>query len=110
MIKEKTFLKAFAICLAYQEQIKQKVDILQQGQINKNVPKYKRNDEIEIGDFVEVVEVHSHSKNNLTKGKSYEVVNIHVSYNQQDKQFFIITDLGKKKFYNAKNAQFKALL
>lgn len=96
MISEKKYLKALRIVEKYHKQI---------GLIpvKENKPTYKRKEGLKVGEFVECIEVHGNSVNNLTKGKKYEVVNTNQWH------FYIISDKGKRKFYAFDNSQFKAL-
>lgn len=96
MISREDYNKALDVVEAYHIQLAQLIT-------TPSKRKYKSLQDLEVGDFVECVEVHGNSKENLTKGKDYEVVNL------SEYDFYIISDKGRKKFYSYSNSQFKAL-
>lgn len=96
MITREEVNKAYDVIEAYHIQLAQLIT-------TPSKRKYKSLQDLEVGDFVECVEVHGNSKENLTKCKDYEVVNL------SEYDFYIISDKGKKKFYSYSNSQFKAL-
>jgi len=101
MIKYKKYIKALAIVEAYHKQI------LNDAESVKPKKEYKSKDGIEVGGFVECIEVHGNSITTLTKGEKYEVRRTRMSYNERDKYFSIKSNSGKLKEYNIKNTQFK---
>lgn len=100
MIKYKKYLKALATVEAYHRQVLNDCNLVQSKGVHN---KYKSIDDLQIGDLLECVEVHGNSSKNLTKGKTYETINL------SDKYFYIISDKGRKKFYGLGNSQFKVL-
>lgn len=108
MITKEVYLKALSIVEAYHNQVR--LEVLEIKTIEeKPIEKYKNMYYVEVGDFVECIEVHGNSINNLTKGQKYEVQRTRLSYNERDKYIFIRVNSGKLKEYNVKNTQFKAL-
>ena len=109
MITNEVYQKALAIVNAYHEQVR--LEALEIKEIlEKPIQKHKNMWSIEVGDFVECVEVHKNSVNNLTEGEKYEVKRTKLSYNERDKYIYIRVNSGKLKEYNVKNTQFKALI
>jgi len=104
MISKEVYLKALSIVETYHDQVR--LEALEVKAVQSN---HKSKDDLQVGDFVECVEVHGNSINNLTKGEKYEVSRTRLSYNERDKYIFIRVNSGKLKEYNVKNTQFKAL-
>lgn len=108
MIKRKKYLKALKIVEAYHAQILAGVSLVNEAE-NQTKNTYKDKEKLEVGDFVECIEVHKNSAESLTKEEKYEVLRTELSYNGSEKYFSIRVDSGKLKKYNCKNTQFKAL-
>jgi len=103
MIETRLYLKALKIVNAYHEQIRKEaleVGHIQQIKIGKA---YQNLENVQPYDSVECTTVHSSSRKHLTKGKEYEVTRVEYS------RFEIVTDSGKKKWYNNTNQHFKLL-
>jgi predicted nucleic acid-binding protein len=100
MISEKKYLKALRLVEKYHLQIGL---IVKAEKPKEEKARYKAKRDLNVGDVVECIEVHLNSRQNLTKGKTYEVVKT------DDYHFYIVSDKGKKKFYTYDNSQFKAL-
>lgn len=104
MISEKKYLKALKTVRAYLAQIENEISEIPK-KVENSTKKEKRN--MVVGDWVECIEVHGNSRDNLTKGNRYEVVRFDERH--RDSYFYIITDKGTKREYNVKNTQFKAV-
>jgi len=70
------------------------------------VRSFKPLSKVEIGDYVKCVNLHQQSKNCLTSGKEYEVIDVWAT-GYGDFLFYIIDDNGKKKRYLDNNWQFE---
>lgn len=105
MIDYRLYQKALKIVLAYHQQIAQEAESIKP--ISKQL--YKDKELLQVGDFVQCVEVHGNSKNNLTKGNKYEVIRTNPQ-NRGGLYFSIRNDHGKLCHFNSNNNQFKALI
>ncbi|EJL66297.1 hypothetical protein PMI10_00645 [Flavobacterium sp. CF136] len=101
MITREVYLKALDIVEAYHDQVR--LESLNIKEVVEPKQKLKDLEEVEIGDFVKCVFVHSASTIHLTKEKKYEVINT------DNYRFMIETDSGKKKWYHKDNGHFRAL-
>ncbi len=105
-IETEAYLIALQIVNVYHEEIrKEALEVAEMLGASKIQNKNKES--MQTGDFVECIDVHGNSIDNLTKGKEYEVVNFRIGH--RDRYFTIITNKGQKREYNCKNAQFKAI-
>ena len=91
MITRHKYLKALDIVEAYHQQTRKLID------------KYKAKSDMEIGEYVECVDVYMHSRDCLTRGKRYEVIDLFSQY------FVIRNDNGIRRKYQFSNFQFKGL-
>jgi len=98
MVSMKKYLKALKIVNAYHEQIQ-----LQAQSIINPTQIYKELEQVQIGDQVKCIYVHSSSTNHLTIEKQYQVLNTDHS------RFMIQVDSNRKKWYYKTNNHFRLL-
>lgn len=97
MISKRTYLKALAIVEAYHAQIGLSVIPARQP----------IETEIKRGGFVTCITVWKQSATNLTIGNHYNVIRVkHFEYGRESR-FEIITDSGKRRWYDVENSQFE---
>src|SRR5687767_10812389 len=97
MISKGTYLKALAIVEAYHAQIGLQANPKRQPIVT----------EIKRGGFVTCVIVWKQSAANLTIGNHYNVIRVkHFEYGRESR-FEIITDSGKRRWYDFENPQFE---
>lgn len=101
MITREVYERALDIVEAYHEQVR--LESLKVKEMIEPKQKFKSLEDVEIGDFVKCVFIHSASINHLTKEKDYEVLNT------DNYRFMIESDSGKKKWYHKDNSHFRAL-
>jgi hypothetical protein len=78
------------------------------AQPKENVIKPKHLSKLEKGDCVICKLVHQQCKTSLTKGNSYQVIDVKYSSHYNKVLFYILDDKGRKKRYAEDNRQFEA--
>lgn len=100
MITKDEYEEAERIVLAYQRQMLTVISSVREYHKNGS----KSLEDVQEGDSVQCVFVHSSSKKHLTKDKEYEVIFV-----QADYRFMIKTDSGKIKAYYLTSKHFKVV-
>lgn len=100
MITKEEYEEAERIVLAYQRQILTVISSVREYHKNGS----KSLEDVQEGDSVQCVFVHSSSTKHLTKDKIYPVIMVQEGY-----RFMIKTDSGKRKSYYLTNSHFKVV-
>lgn len=103
MITKDQYEEAERIVLAYHRQILTVIGSVRYEN-SKPVKPVKSLEDVEEGDSVECIFVHSASTKHLTKGACYTVIKV-----EEDYRFTIVVDSGKKKSYYLTNQHFKVV-